>query len=58
MFTDDPGPKFGFNTVDNGFILFDNIRVPHIAMMARYSKIDKASGDYIKVHIYIYIYYL
>ncbi|KAG2226002.1 hypothetical protein INT45_002468 [Circinella minor] len=44
----DIGPKFGFNTVDNGFILFDNIRIPHIAMMARYSKIDKASGDYIK----------
>ncbi|KAI9321330.1 acyl-CoA dehydrogenase/oxidase [Dichotomocladium elegans] len=44
----DIGPKFGFNTVDNGFILFDHVRVPHDAMMARYSKIDKATGNYIK----------
>lgn len=44
----DIGPKFGFNTVDNGFMLFDNVRVPHIAMLARYSKIDKATGEYIR----------
>lgn len=44
----DIGPKFGFNTVDNGFILFDRVRVPHDAMMARFSKIDKATGNYIQ----------
>ncbi|ORX44090.1 acyl-CoA oxidase [Hesseltinella vesiculosa] len=44
----DIGPKFGFSTVDNGFILFDKVRIPHISMMARFSKVDKATGDYIK----------
>lgn len=43
----DIGPKFGFNTVDNGFILFENMRVPHIALLARYSSIDKITGEYI-----------
>lgn len=42
----DIGPKFGFNTVDNGFILFDHLKLPHIAMLARFSKIDKATGEY------------
>ncbi|RCI07094.1 hypothetical protein CU098_013504 [Rhizopus stolonifer] len=44
----DIGPKFGFNTVDNGFILFDHVHVPHIAMLARYSRIDRKTGEYIK----------
>ncbi|KAI9486768.1 MAG: hypothetical protein EXX96DRAFT_496878 [Benjaminiella poitrasii] len=43
----DIGPKFGFNTVDNGFILFDHFHVPHIAMLAQYSRIDKVTGEYI-----------
>ncbi|KAL0088744.1 acyl-CoA dehydrogenase/oxidase C-terminal [Phycomyces blakesleeanus] len=44
----DIGPKFGFNTVDNGFILFDKVRVPHIAMLARYARIEQRTGNYIK----------
>jgi acyl-CoA oxidase len=43
----DIGPKFGFNTVDNGFALFDSMHIPHIAFLARYSQIDKKSGEYI-----------
>ncbi|KAI8352171.1 acyl-CoA dehydrogenase/oxidase [Choanephora cucurbitarum] len=43
----DIGPKFGFNTVDNGFILFDHVHVPHHAMLARYSSVDKKTGKYI-----------
>jgi len=43
----DIGPKFGFNTVDNGFILFDNVHVPHIALLARYSSINKITGEYV-----------
>lgn len=42
----DIGPKFGFNTVDNGFILFKDFHVPHIGFLARYSSIDKATGEY------------
>ncbi|KAI8987647.1 acyl-CoA dehydrogenase/oxidase [Mycotypha africana] len=43
----DIGPKFGFNTVDNGFILFDHVRIPHFAMLARYARIEKKTGEYI-----------
>ncbi|KAI7889076.1 acyl-CoA dehydrogenase/oxidase [Mucor mucedo] len=43
----DIGPKFGFNTVDNGFILFDHMHVPHVALLARYSSVDKITGEYI-----------
>ncbi|KAI9257747.1 acyl-CoA dehydrogenase/oxidase [Helicostylum pulchrum] len=42
----DIGPKFGFNTVDNGFILFKDFHVPHVSFLARYSNIDKATGEY------------
>ncbi|KAJ2381828.1 hypothetical protein GGI23_007496, partial [Coemansia sp. RSA 2559] len=32
----DLGPKFGFNTMDNGFLLLDRVRVPRINLMQRY----------------------
>ncbi|CAO3625184.1 unnamed protein product [Cunninghamella blakesleeana] len=44
----DIGPKFGFGTVDNGFILFDQYHVPHVCLLARFSKVDKVTGDYSK----------
>ncbi|CAO3661253.1 unnamed protein product [Umbelopsis vinacea] len=44
----DIGPKFGFNTVDNGFVMFDNYRIPHISMLARFSKVVKETGEYVK----------
>ncbi|KAI9313438.1 acyl-CoA dehydrogenase/oxidase C-terminal [Dichotomocladium elegans] len=44
----DIGPKFGFNSVDNGFVMFDHYRVPHIAFLAKYSKVVPGSGEYIK----------
>ncbi|CAO3696615.1 unnamed protein product [Umbelopsis ramanniana] len=44
----DIGPKFGFNTVDNGFVLFDNYKIPHISMLAKYSQVVKATGEYVK----------
>ena len=42
----DVGPKFGLNTLDNGFILFDNVRISHENMLAKYSHVVKASGSY------------
>jgi acyl-CoA oxidase len=42
----DVGPKFGLNTLDNGFVLFDHVRVPHENMLAKYSHVVKASGSY------------
>lgn len=44
----DIGPKFGFNSVDNGFIMFDHYRIPHVSFLAKYSQINKSTGEYIK----------
>ncbi|KAI9259492.1 acyl-CoA dehydrogenase/oxidase C-terminal [Phascolomyces articulosus] len=44
----DLGPKFGFNSVDNGFIMFDHYRVPHISFLAKYSQVKPGSGEYVK----------
>ena len=42
----DVGPKFGLNTLDNGFILFDNVRIAHENMLAKYSYVVKETGTY------------
>ncbi|KAJ2849758.1 hypothetical protein GGI22_005484, partial [Coemansia erecta] len=36
----DLGPKFGFNTMDNGFLLLDRVRVPRINLMQRYINVS------------------
>ena len=44
----DIGPKFGYNTMDNGFLLLKNVKIPHINMLARFSGVDPNTGKYIK----------
>ncbi|KAL9051129.1 MAG: hypothetical protein Q9162_006201 [Coniocarpon cinnabarinum] len=44
----DIGPKYGYASMDNGYMLFDRHRVPHSAFLTRYSHIDPASGRYTK----------
>ncbi|OZJ01406.1 hypothetical protein BZG36_05723 [Bifiguratus adelaidae] len=44
----DIGPKLGYNTTDNGFLMFDHVRIPHFNMLAKYSKVDKKTGEYIR----------
>lgn len=44
----DIGPKFGYNTMDNGFIQFDKVRIPHINMLAKYASVDRNTGSYLK----------
>jgi acyl-CoA oxidase len=44
----DIGPKFGYAATDNGFIMFDHYRVPHISFLAKFSKVQPGSGEYIK----------
>lgn len=44
----DIGPKFGYNTMDNGFLLFNHVKVPHVNMLARFSKIDPNTGRYVR----------
>jgi len=43
----DIGPKFGYNTKDNGFLKFDNYRIPRENMLMRYSKVNR-EGEYSK----------
>ena len=43
----DIGPKYGYNTKDNGFVRLNNIRIPRENMLMRYSKVSKA-GEFIK----------
>ncbi|KAJ2071357.1 hypothetical protein GGH13_003407 [Coemansia sp. S155-1] len=36
----DLGPKFGFNTMDNGFLLLNRVRVPRINLLQRYISVS------------------
>ncbi|KAJ5684034.1 Acyl-CoA oxidase [Penicillium maclennaniae] len=42
----DIGPKYGYATMDNAYMLFDNFRIPHSAMLSRYSSINPDTGIY------------
>ncbi|KAG0035024.1 hypothetical protein BGZ81_001534 [Podila clonocystis] len=44
----DIGPKFGYNTTDNGCMWFDHYRCPRISLLAKYSSIKPGSGEYVK----------
>ncbi|MFG1909303.1 acyl-CoA dehydrogenase [Kribbella sp. NPDC048928] len=40
----DCGPKLGLNGVDNGRIVFDQVRVPRAALLDRYAQVDADSN--------------
>ncbi|KAF2671005.1 acyl-CoA oxidase [Microthyrium microscopicum] len=42
----DIGPKYGYASMDNGYMLFDNFRIPHSALLCRYSKVDPKTGAF------------
>jgi acyl-CoA oxidase len=42
----DIGPKLGYNEMDNGFLLFNHVKIPHIAMLAKHSRVDPETGKY------------
>ncbi|KAF9955936.1 hypothetical protein BGZ72_003253 [Mortierella alpina] len=44
----DIGPKFGYNTTDNGCMWFDHYRAPRISLLAKYSSIKPGTGEYVK----------
>lgn len=44
----DIGPKFGYNTMDNGFLLFNKVKIPHISMLARFSQVDPKTNRYVR----------
>lgn len=44
----DIGPKYGYTAMDNGYMLFNNVKVPHSALLSKYSGVDSEHGTYIK----------
>ena len=43
----DIGPKYGYASMDNGYMLFNHFRVPRNALLAKYSNVDE-QGKYTK----------
>ena len=43
----DIGPKFGYTTKDNGYLRFNNVKVPRDNMLAKYTKVNK-NGEYVR----------
>ena len=37
----DMGPKFGFNSKDNGWLTLDKVRIPRLNMPMRFTKVDR-----------------
>ncbi|EXJ63846.1 hypothetical protein A1O7_00181 [Cladophialophora yegresii CBS 114405] len=44
----DIGPKYGYPGMDNGYMLFDHFRVPHSALLSKYSGVDPDNSTYNK----------
>uniref|UniRef100_A0A0K0EQU0 Acyl-coenzyme A oxidase n=1 Tax=Strongyloides stercoralis TaxID=6248 RepID=A0A0K0EQU0_STRER len=43
----DIGPKFAFSSIDNGYIRFNNVKIPREFMFMKYAKVEKG-GKYCK----------
>jgi len=39
--TGDMGPKFGYSSKDNGWAIFDNVRIPRVNMLMGLASVDK-----------------
>ena len=37
----DIGTKMGYNSMDNGYLSFDQVRIPRFNMLARFAQVDK-----------------
>lgn len=35
----DIGPKFGFDSIDNGFVRFNHVRIPRENMLMKYAQV-------------------
>lgn len=44
----DIGPKYGYTAMDNGYMLFNNFRVPHSALLSKYSSVNPDNAMYTK----------
>jgi acyl-CoA oxidase len=44
----DIGPKFGYNSKDNGYMIMRNVRIPKENMMKRYAELDNEGNLQLK----------
>ncbi|KNG43956.1 acyl-CoA oxidase [Stemphylium lycopersici] len=44
----DIGPKYGYASMDNGYMLFDHFRAPKSAMLSRYAEVSDETGALIR----------
>jgi acyl-CoA oxidase len=44
----DIGPKFGYQSKDNGYLILRNVRIPRSSMLKRYAEVDKDGNLQIK----------
>lgn len=44
----DIGPKYGYASMDNGYLLFSNFRVPRSAMLSRYAEVSDETGAFVR----------
>ncbi|GMK53574.1 hypothetical protein CspeluHIS016_0101600 [Cutaneotrichosporon spelunceum] len=49
IYVGDIGPKFGYNSMDNGFLLFNHVKIPHANMLARFNVVDPNTSEYRRV---------
>ncbi|KAH7401569.1 acyl-CoA oxidase [Pyrenochaeta sp. MPI-SDFR-AT-0127] len=44
----DIGPKYGYASMDNGYMLFNHFRVPKSAMLSRYAEVSDKLGTFVR----------
>ncbi|TXT06014.1 hypothetical protein VHUM_03775 [Vanrija humicola] len=49
IYVGDIGPKFGYNSMDNGFLLLNQVKIPHINMLGRFSTVDPQTSEYRRI---------
>lgn len=37
----DMGPKFGYNSKNNGWAAFDHVRIPRVDILSKFTKVDR-----------------
>lgn len=44
----DIGPKYGYASMDNGYMVFNHFRVPKSAMLSRYAEVSDETGAFVR----------
>ncbi|KAF2035642.1 acyl-CoA oxidase [Setomelanomma holmii] len=44
----DIGPKYGYASMDNGYMVFDHFRIPESAMLSRYAEVSDKTGAFVR----------